>query len=446
MFSCLFEMNQLSEDELSGIKAESAEDAKKILVEFGIPEDLILNMDMLGYLSLKNDDDIPVAVKESDGWIFEGFEPGYLAGIRDEVKKAKKSGKIKTYCDDVRTQFRKKINDGIDSGPYILPDINAPDITIKPEEISVDRTLFRKRRLIINDLDFNPNSPAIIPTPRHEGGIEKAYDKVSGNDGGLIGIIGGFDFLASITANGNFPKVIGFDINPYQVLFGAIRIALCDISPTPYHHLRNLLSLEIEDHELCESFEDLEEFFIEAEFERPSQTVMQKTWTEIEPILTVNKDIPVKEFRKVWEDIFKFYSGQNALKKSVITGEQINIYLRELEEVSLRKSENGAGSWLATQSNYDKVRYLSLSKNLLLMSGDLFEEGIENANKILEQEDTKLSVIYISNVPTYGNQGHPKRSQLEANLRCYKDSGVFVTDGSDKRGMTFNIYQGLSLK
>jgi len=259
---------------------------------------------------------------------------------------------------------------------------------------------------------------------------------ISSREGGLIGIIGGFDFLASLASIGRFSSVVGFDIAPSQVVVGAIRAALCEISPTPSSYLYSLLSMDIDE----EDVDDLHSYFEESCYENPQRFLMERTWTSLKPLLEREKSISLDFARDVWEEMFGLYRGDGVRKTSIVTGESVNLYLRELQEVNLRRGNNH-GSWLSSQGQYDQVRRLISSGNLTLMTGDLFDGGVEKADAHLKEQGVPCGVVYVSNVPTYAHPSDVQLGSLESLKARLGRSGVYVTDGSHGRGLTSRTYK-----
>jgi hypothetical protein len=124
----------------------------------------------------------------------------------------------------------------------------------------------------------------------------------------------------------------------------------------------------------------------------------------------------------------------------VVTGSNVNIYLRELQEVSLRWSRKSV-SWLATQKNYDRVKSLIGSGNFVLIVGDLFGNGIEMAEAYLRDQCVKCGALYISNVPSYVHPSDEQLARLDAITARLRESGVLVTEGSHGRGRTSGDYK-----
>ncbi len=414
----------LTEEQLKSLTVGSPNQLKEALVAYGIPAGLIFEYDgQEGNFALFNNVGQALARRAGEGeWAFTQFPQGYLDKIRGQVAQAEVTGGVDKYVRIVIGRYRQLINDAHGTSANI--------------DTSSDKTM--EYPLILTDRLDITGELDIIPNSRHEGGIERAFSDVTTTGGGLIGIIGGFDFIASIAANGRFSHVVGFDINPAQLLVGAIRASLCKVSPTPYHYLSNLLSLDFDDAEL-RAYENLHDFFLDSEGEMPDSNKNAETWHKLERILRCEQATDIFKFRKVWNEMSGLYARPNAVKRSIVSGASIRIYLRELEEVNLRNSE-GHVSWLANQANYNKVRRLVSGGKFVLMLGDLFEQAVQEAQKHLQMQGVAVGAVYVSNVPTYS---HPSPAQLENLDKLTSElrgKGIYVTDGSYGRGMSFQQY------
>ena len=409
------------------MRVGSVDELKEVLTVFGIPNGLVF--DYSGGFALYNHVGQGLATKTPEGWAFTTFPEGYLDGVRKKVLESEQEEGVDAYVSRVVDGYRGSIEA---SRRRNLELFSRAAHSSKPASSVLPKADEKETPLIIGELDLR-ETKGIIPNSRHEGGIERAFEQVSDKKGGLIGIVGGFDFLATLTTNGQFSQVVGFDINPYQVMVGAIRAALCEISATPFHYLSNLLSLDFEEEEDLADFRDLHIFFEETCYETPSRVKMEETWSALEPILRKETRIDIQKWREVWYQMSDLYRQQNVQKRSIVTEKDVNIYLRELQEVNLRKSGNSV-SWLATQKNYDRVRSLISSGNFVFMVGDLFENGVERAESHLKDKGVQGSVLYISNVPSYVSPSGEQLARLEGITTRLRESGVFVTDGSAGRG------------
>jgi hypothetical protein len=371
----------------------------------------------------------------------------YSKDFRKAVKIALELGKTKKaieFCEkagnnDLANKLRKKMpfepeeNTTSSYVPSYFPPI--------PKNQGYNRNK-RTKPIIISKLDSaKPKDyfKKIIPNSRGEGGIEKAFSEVANKKGGLVGVIGGCDFFSTLASNGQFSHAIGFDINPYQVMVGAIRFALLGISDTPFQYLSNLLSFDLAK-EHFDDFNNLHDFFESSIYEEYSEIKKDNTWNSLEPILKKETATEISDFKMVWEKMSERYM-ENAKRKNIITGEYINVYLRDLQEVNLRKCGDSV-SWLATQKNYDKLKLMYDSGNIILMKADLFKDAIEKAESYFNDKKVKFGTLYISNVPSYANPSDSNLNHLNEEITRLENSNVFVTDGSSGRGMSSKTYMG----
>ncbi|MFH0837624.1 MAG: hypothetical protein V1870_05825 [Candidatus Aenigmatarchaeota archaeon] len=396
----------LSKDALKEIERPTSNELIDVLTDLGIPSSLLFRFSD-GSFSLYSNVAQALSYKTSTGWRFTLPAQQQLTKTM-EIINEKYGGDAELYATISKTAYYDSIN------------------SIFPKK--------RQNPIIISPLNLNGDIN-IIPNCVYEGGIEQAFKDVSGMRGGLIGIVGGFDFLASIAANGDFTDIVGIDINPYQILAGTIRAALCEISETQYKYIANLLSLDYYDDDFC-GISGIDEFLAETSHENPSEYNAGITWDKLVPILSREKSASMHDFQKVWNKIFEMYANYNVYKKSVLSGDNINKYIRDFQEITLRHFDERV-SWLASTENYNRVKNLVEDGRIVITSGDISSDAIDNAMKYLRGKDVQTSAIYISNLRAYLSP--EKALDLDSKIAYLKDAGIYVTAGWSGRGARYGL-------
>jgi hypothetical protein len=266
------------------------------------------------------------------------------------------------------------------------------------------------RPIILNTSLELSGKVEFFPNCVGENGIEEHFEGVSNRGGGLIGILGGFDFLASIAANGRFSH----------------------FSSTPYDYLTNLLSLPYDDLDIAD-FDDLHDFFWSASFYDPDNVKMEETWERLEPIFRIEHSASIGDFRILWEKIFNRYTEFGS-KEGLVTRAPVCLDIYRIQDVNLRQSGNSV-SWLASQPNYDWVKSLVQSSRFRLMHGNMLNGGINQAQSCLD--DVKFNAMYWSIFPIPSSNG----GLFEDRLNELRGAGVYVAGGYGGKGMTRSGYE-----